>query len=83
MPELEHDNHGNTPAAWAGVGIWCVTAVAAALVLIFASVLACVIVLVVGTALGAIIWSLMGRTARRRSNGSIAEQQQQAEQPAG
>jgi threonine/homoserine/homoserine lactone efflux protein len=82
MPELEHDNHGRTPAAWTGVGIWCVTAVVAALVLIFVSVTACVVVLVVGTALGAIVWKIMGLSAARRSQGSIAEQQQ-AGQPAG
>jgi hypothetical protein len=76
MPELEHDNHGRTPAAWTGVGIWCVTAVAAALVLILVSVIACIVVLVVGTALGAIIWKVMGLNAARRSHGSIAEQQQ-------
>jgi hypothetical protein len=70
------DNHGRTPAAWTGVGIWCVTSVAAALVLIFVSVTACIVVLAVGTVLGALAWKLMGASARRRSDRSIAEQQQ-------
>lgn len=76
------DNHGKTPAAWTGVGIWCVTSVVAALVLIFVSVTACLVVLGVGTVLGALAWKLMGASAQRRSDRSIAEQQQ-AEQPAG
>lgn len=83
MSDNEHDdNHGKTPAAWTGVGIWCVTSVVAALVLIFASVIACIVVIGVGTILGALAWKLMGAGARRRSDRSIAEQQQ-AEQRAG
>jgi hypothetical protein len=83
MSENEHDdNHGKTPAAWTGVGIWCVTSVVAALVLILVSVVACIVVLVVGTVLGALVWKLMGSSARRRSDDSIAEQQQ-AKTPAG
>ena len=83
MTENEHDdNHGRTPAAWTGVGIWCLTSVVAALVLILVSVIACIVVLIVGTVLGALAWTLMGASARRRSDRSIAEQQR-AEQLAG
>lgn len=83
MSENVHDdNHGKTPAAWTGVGIWCVAAVVAALVLIFISVIACIVVVVVGTLLGALTWKVMAHSARRRSDRSIAEQQQ-AGQPAG
>ena len=83
MSENVHDdNHGKTPAAWTGVGIWCVTSVVAALVLIFGSVIACIVVIVAGTVLGALIWKVMGHSARRRSDRSITEQQQQAGQPA-
>jgi hypothetical protein len=83
MSENEHDdNHGKTPAAWTGVGIWCVTSVAAALVLILVSVFACIVVVVVGTVLGGLVWKLMGNRARRHSDSSIAEQQQE-KTPAG
>ena len=83
MSENQHDdNHGKTPAAWTGVGIWCVTSVVAALVLILVSVTACIVVLVVGTVLGGLVWKLMGDSARKRSDRSIAEQQQTT-QPAG
>ena len=84
MAENEHDdNHGRTPAAWTGVGIWCATSVAAGLVLIFVGVIACIVVLAVGTILGGLVWNLMGASARRRSDRSIPEQQQQVGQPAG
>lgn len=84
MSENAHDdNHGRTPAAWTGVGIWCAASVAAALVLIFVGVIACIVVLGAGTILGALVWRLMGASARRRSDRSIAEQQQQVGQPAG
>jgi hypothetical protein len=79
MPE--HDNHGNTPAAWTGVGIWCAASVAAALVLIFGSLTAFIIVTLVGTALGAIVWKLMAVGARRRAASSGTEQHQ-VDQPA-
>jgi hypothetical protein len=74
MPEREHDDHGKTPAAWTGVCIWCVTAVVAAFVLIFWSVIACIVAIVVGTLLGAVVWKVMAGAARRRK-GAVAEQQ--------
>ena len=77
----EHDNHGNTPAAWTGVGIWCAASVAAAMVLIFGSLMAFIVVTVVGTALGAIVWKLMADAALRRAATSGTEQHQ-VDQPA-
>ena len=79
MPEQEHDNHGKTPAAWTGVGIWCVTAVVAAFVLIFWSVIACIVAIVVGTVLGALVWKLMSAAARRRRSDGA---EQRVDQPA-
>ena len=79
MAEQEHDDHGKTPAAWTGVGIWCVTAVVAAFVLILWSVIACIVAILVGTVLGALVWKLMSTAAqRRRSDGA----EQRVDQPA-
>jgi len=61
------DEHGNSPAAWTGVGIIALGAVVAALGLVLGNLLWFFIAAVAGVVVGCVVWKVMADTARRHS----------------